>query len=102
VDAQGARGTLEGGVSLENHLVGRMLHNQLCDLVCHYLHCMRRVSLGQDGGGDDLNGFCKVRRQGKVKVDLALLEVFSDGDRDLKKKFTGVIREALVLILGPP
>lgn len=36
MDAQSAGGTLEGGVSLENHLVRRMLHNQLCDLVSHY------------------------------------------------------------------
>lgn len=58
MDAQGARGTLEGGVSLENHLVRRMLHNQLRDLVCCYLHWIKRVSLGQDGGGDYRNGFC--------------------------------------------
>ena len=45
MDAQGARGTLEGGVPLENHLVGCMLHNQLCDLIfSHYLHWREQIT----------------------------------------------------------
>ena len=58
MDAQGARGTLEGGVALEDHLVGRMLQYQLCDLICHYLQRRRSVSLSQDVGTDDLNSLC--------------------------------------------
>lgn len=58
MDAQGTRGTLEGGVALEDHLVGRMLHNQLCDLICHYLQRRRGVTLRQDVGADYLNGLC--------------------------------------------
>ena len=56
MNAQGTRGTLEGGVALENHLVGSMLQYQLSDLICHYLHLRRRVSLSQDVGADYLNG----------------------------------------------
>ena len=56
MNAQGTRGTLEGGATLENHLVGCMLQYQLCDLICHYLHRRRRVSLSQDIGADYLNG----------------------------------------------